>query len=413
MKKRRSLGLISTTLAVALSVAACGGGAASSGGSGGELKIGVIGPVSGPMAPGGVAIYEGYQLAVEEANADGGVLGRKVTLLKGDAATPEQGISEVNRLSTSEKVDAFAGTYLSSVANTASQTAQRYNKLYWDTNALATDLTERGLPNFVRSGPSASQFGKVSAESVEGLIAPELGASVDGLRVFITHEDSIYGSSVAGIQEELLKEAGATVVARVGYSAASADLTSVIIRGQEAKPDLWIQTGYVPDSSLLLRTAKQQNFRPDAIELVGTGDTDEFLEAVGKEQLEGVLVTGYPQPDLSPDFGPGAAEYLEAYKTKFGGVPNFPQTMAAYVGMQMMLGTIEEAGSTDPAKVRSIMEGADEPRSSYATGFGQKYDDEYQNTMALPTVIQWQGGKRVTVYPTDAVAEGTEIIPLG
>ena len=52
----------------------------------------------------------------------------------------------------------FVGTYISAVSNAASDAALRYSKVYWDTNALAAELTERGLPNFVRSGPYAASF---------------------------------------------------------------------------------------------------------------------------------------------------------------------------------------------------------------------------------------------------------------
>ena len=54
----------------------------------------------------------------------------------------------------------FVGTYISAVSNAASDAALRYSKIYWDTNALAADLTERGLPNFVRSGPYAASFAR-------------------------------------------------------------------------------------------------------------------------------------------------------------------------------------------------------------------------------------------------------------
>ena len=410
MKNRRSVGLLAAALAVALGVAGCGSDTGTENKAGGELKIGVIGPYSGPNAPGGEAIYQGYQLAADQANADGGVDGRQVKLVKGDAQTPEQGISEVNRLATSSKVDAFAGTYISGVSNTASKAAERYQKLYWDTNALSADLTERGLTNFVRSGPNSDHFGLVSAKSVSELVAPSLGISADKIRVFVTHEDSAYGSSIAAVQKAELKKAGVQVVGTAAYAASSVDVSSVIVRGQQAKPDLWIQTGYVPDSSLLLRTADQQGFKPKAIELVGTGDTEEFLKAVGADKLNGVLVTGYAQPDVAPAFGPGANDYLKAYDKKFGGEPNFPQTMTAYVGMKMMLNAIKEAGSADPAKVRKVLDGINEPESTYATGFGQKYDKNYQNTLALPTVLQWQGGKRITLYPKAAAQPGSMLI---
>jgi branched-chain amino acid transport system substrate-binding protein len=400
---------LAALLAVALTAAACGGddegggsGGGGGGGGGGELKIGVINPYSGPNAPGGEAIYQGYEIAVEEANADGGVMGRQVTLVRGDAAAPEQGISEVNRLATSENVDLFAGTYLSGIANTASETALRYGKVYWDTNATAGDLTERGLENFARSGPMAVQFAQVAGDAVENVVPESIGKDVADLRVCVTHEESIYGTSISERVVENLEELGAEVTATVAYAPTSPDLGNVVLRCQEGNPDVWVETGYVSDINLLLRTAEQQGFAPAARVLIGTGDTRLTLDAVTAEVLEGVFVVGYPHFDIQEKYAPGAAEFLEAFKEKHGSEPTFPQTLTAYAGMKMLFDALDEAESTEPAAVMEVISGWEKPLGTYPTGYGAEFDDNRQNTLALPTVTQWQGGKSVTVYPEDA-----------
>ena len=70
----------------------------------------------------------------------------------------------------------------------------------------------------------------------------------------------------------------------------------------------------MPDGSLLLRTMRDQGFKPPAIMMAATGDTFETLDALGKEYLEGITVVGYPRPDQTETYGPGAAAYLAAYK---------------------------------------------------------------------------------------------------
>ena len=175
------------------------------------IRIGAINPYSGPVALYGDEVARGYQLAIDEANAKGGVIGRKIELLRGDARNPQQGIAAVEKLAA-DKVDVFVGTYISAVSNAASDAALRYSKIYWDTNALAADLTERGLPNFIRSGPYASSFAEVSANAAKDLLAPALGKPIKGLKVWIESEDSIYGTSIAKQQKELLEKDGATVV---------------------------------------------------------------------------------------------------------------------------------------------------------------------------------------------------------
>ena len=99
------------------------------------LKVGAINPFSGPTAQYGAEVTRGFEMAAAQANANGGVLGRKVEIVNGDAANPQQGIQAVELLMNRDKVDLFAGTYTSGISNTASDAAMRFNKLYLETKA--------------------------------------------------------------------------------------------------------------------------------------------------------------------------------------------------------------------------------------------------------------------------------------
>jgi branched-chain amino acid transport system substrate-binding protein len=399
----RSRGLIA---ALAATLLAAGSALAQQ-----PIRIGAINPYSGPVALYGDEVARGYQLAIDEANAKGGVLGRRIELLRGDASNPQQGIAAVEKL-VADKVDIFVGTYISAVSNAASDAAMRYSKVYWDTNALAADLTERGLPNFVRSGPYAANFAEVSANATRELLAPALGKPVKGLKVWIESEDSIYGTSIAKRQKELLEKDGVVVVGVGAHNFRANDLTDSVLRAKSAAPDVWINTGYVPDGNLLLRTMRDQGFAPQAILLVGTGDTFETLDALGAEYLQGITVVGYPRPDQTEAFGPGAAAYLAAYKKKYERDPIAPQSMTAYVGVQMLIEAIAAAGSVEVEKIRAAAAKLDKPAKSYATGFGVKFDAKFQNTRSFPTVVQWQSGKIVTVYPKEAAQPDVKLVNL-
>ena len=133
------------------------------------IKIGALNPYSGPLALYGTEVTRGYELATDKVNAAGGVLGKKIELIRGDVTNAQQGITTVEQLVNKEKVDMFVGTYISGISLTASDAALRYNKLYWETNAVAQILTERKLPNFIRSGPDGraeSPVGRGTAHNV-------------------------------------------------------------------------------------------------------------------------------------------------------------------------------------------------------------------------------------------------------
>jgi branched-chain amino acid transport system substrate-binding protein len=387
-------------------LALAAGGLASDALAQAALRIGAINPYSGPLALYGDEVARGYQLAVDERNASGGVLGRKVELVRGDATNPQQGIAAVDQLVTRDKVDLFIGTYISAVSNAASDAAQRYNKVYWETNAVAAELTERGLPNFIRAGPNANNFADMSVRAVLELITPALGRQPT---VWLEHEDSIYGKSIADIQKKLLEAKGIKVLGQGAHNFKAADLTDVVLRGKRANPDVWLLTGYVPDTNLLLKTAREQGFKPPVILTVGTGDTNETLDALGADYLEGVMVVSYPRPDISEKFGPGASAYLASYRKAFNREPVAPQGLSAFTGMKILLETLDAAGSTDVDKVRAAAARLDKPANSYPSGFGVKFDDKFQNTRASFTVIQWQGGKQVTVFPAEARAQGVAL----
>jgi branched-chain amino acid transport system substrate-binding protein len=376
------------------------------------IKVGSINPFAGPMALYGDEVTRGYELAADEINAKGGLLGKQIEVIRGSATSPQEGIAAVEQLAGREEVEVFVGTYLSAVSQAASEAALTYDKLYWDTNALASVLTERGLPNFVRSGPYAYSFADRSVEFVLELVAPAIGKAPEDLTVWIEHEESIYGTSIAERQKEALEAAGAKVLGVGAHNFKAIDLTDSVLRARDANPDVWLQTGYVPDGNLLLRTARDQGFTPPATVFVGTGDTNETLEALGAEGLEGLMVVSYPRPDIDESYGPGADAYLAAYKEKYGQDPIAPQSMAAYVGFKMMAEAVEMAGSTSPAAVREALAGFDKPEGSYATGFGAQFDENAQNARAFPTVIQWQDGKPVTIYPR-AAAGSAEAKGLG
>jgi branched-chain amino acid transport system substrate-binding protein len=376
------------------------------------IKIGALNPYSGPLALYGTEVTRGYEVAVDKVNAAGGVLGRKIELIRGDVSNPQQGIATVEQLVAKDKVDMFVGTYISAIALTASDTAMRYNKLYWETNAVAQSLTERGLPNFIRSGPDGGAFANTSAATVRDLIAPALKKDVKDLKIWIEHEDSIYGTSIAQGQKRILEAFGAKVVGVGAHSARSIDLNDTVLRAKQAAPDVLIQTGYVPDGNLLLRTAREQGFKPAAMLFVGTGDTPETLQALGASSIEGVLVVGYPRNDISEAFGPGNKAYLEAYRAKYKSDPVAPQGMAAYSGFLILVEALKAAGSLDIGKVQAAAAKLDKPENTYPSGFGAKFDKTFQNVRASFTTSQWQAGKMVTVFPKTAVLPGVALKPL-
>lgn len=375
------------------------------------IKIGAVTPSTGMMAPSGNDLARSFELAVDRINAEGGLLGKKLVLIRGSASTAQEAIAAVDQLVSKDKVDLFIGTIITPVSNAASEAAMNYGKLYWEEGALANELTERGLPNFVRSGPNATAFAKQSVQGIIELVAKKLGKQPKDLKIWIEHEDSAYGTSVATVQAQLLKNAGAQVFVGA-HSARAMDLTDAVLRAKAVVPDLWLMDNYVNDLHLLLKTARDQNFKPSAIICLGTGDTPETLAAMGKENLEGVLLVSYPRTDTNERYGPGAAAFAKAFTNKYGSPPFVTTGMTGYVGMRMLAEAIKAAGSVEYAKVIKAAAAMDKPEGFYETGYGVKFDSHMQNIRAMPVIAQWQNGKVVTIYPLAAAPNGAVMIDL-
>jgi branched-chain amino acid transport system substrate-binding protein len=402
---RRQFGLIVSGAALVSSRA---GGAFA---QGAPIKFGAVNPYSGPMAQYGDELSLCFELAAEQANAAGGVLGRKIEIVRGSATSAQEGIAAVEQLVGRDKVDILLGTYVSAISNAASEAALNNGKLYWETNALARDLTDRGLPNYARSGPSSNEFAARSVEGAIKIVAAKLKKEAKDLKVWIEHEDSAYGTSIFKEQDRLFKEAGVSY--GVGtHSARAIDLTDSILRAKNAAPDVWMSTGYVGDTNLLLRAARDQGFKPPAIMLLGVGDTKETLDALGKDFLEGVLLISYARPDVNETYSPGAAAFLKLYRDKFKREPIAPQGMNAFFGAKLLIEAIAKAGSTEYEKIIKAAASLDKPLGTYEAGYGVKFNDKMQNTRAFPVIAQWQGGQVKAVFPEAAASSGVAVVNI-
>ena len=404
---RRGIGKLLAKSALALATAGCVVFTASA--QTGPIKIGVVTPNAGGMAVIGDDLARNYELAADYLNAKGGIRGRKIQIIRGDATNAQEAIAAVEKLVGRDKVEIVAGTIASFMSIAASETAMNYNVLYWETNSLAKNLTERGLPNFARSGPSSDHFAQIAVKGTLESLSKKIGKNAKDLKIWIEHEDSNYGTSIAEEQKKLFEKAGATVVTS-GHSLKAIDLTDSILRAKNMNPDIWISAGYVVDTNLLLRTSREQGFKPAATILVGVGDTNETLSAIGADYLNGVIVASYPRAAINPKFGPGAAEVAKAYEAKYKVPPVATSGTNGYVGMLMLARAIDAAGGSTAYKdVLAAAKKMDVPLGTFETGYGIKFDDNMQNTRAMPTLSQWQDGKVVIVYPPEAMVSGAEL----
>lgn len=368
----------------------------------GPIPFGALYPFSGALALLGDESFRGLEIAVEERNAAGGVLGRPVRLAKGDAVDQSQAIGEVRRLMSAEHVAAVFGTYASPLVFAASQATELAGTPYFELGAISDPITERGFKYLFRSCATASAFGTATVDAVNNALAPLWGVDPKGLKVAILHEDALYGSTVSGFQAARCKELDLNVVEKLSYSATTMDLSSVVQRLRGAAADVVLHTGYQNDIVLFFRQMKQVGWKPRMIVGSGGGHSlQDTANAVGPD-YEGLANVDFTQYAVNEKAAPGVKGVLAAYEKKYGTKPRSGHSLANYMGAKVFLDAVARAGSLDHDKLRAAVLATDVPIGSTATGWGVKFDDKGQNTRAKPFLLQWQDSSQVTVFPEDA-----------
>src|SRR5690554_1184170 len=387
----------------ALTAAAAAGVLLAASGAAADVKFGALYPFSGDLALLGEESYRGLEIAVEEINANGGVQGEQIVLERGDAVDNNQAIGEARRLISREQVAGIFGSYASSRSIAASQVAELSGIPYFELGAVADEVTGRGLEWLWRTNPTAEHMGQLIVEMTVEAIAPRLNRDPGDLRIAIIHEDSSYGTSVAGHQERYGKEAGLNIVTVQAYPANTVDMSSLVLDLQSRDIDVVYQTSYQNDSVLFLQQADEAGFKPAAIVGGGGGySLQPTADAVGHELIDGVLNADFTQYLVNTEATPGLEDFVSAYEERYGTFPRSGHSLNNYVGAKAILQALDEADGFDPDAIAETMAAIDIPAGQTAAGYGMLFDDTHQNERAAMMGLQWQDGKLVTVYPEEA-----------
>ena len=371
-----------------------------------ELRVGALFPFSGALALLGDESFRGLEIAVEERNAAGGVAGRPVRLVRGDAADEAQATAESRRLVTAERVAAIFGTYASPPSFAATQVAEVQGIAYFELGALSDSITERGLRSVIRTCPRAAEFAAVSVDALDQVLAPAWGVEARALRIALLHEDGLDGQGVAAAQEADLRRRGLQQVERIGYAARSAEFPPLIQRLRGASADVVLHAGRQNDILLFFRALEEVGWRPRMVVGAGGGySLGDTARAIGPA-FEGVMNVDVPQFAVNDAFAPRAAAFAEAYKRRFGADPRSGQSLSGYVGALACLEAMHRAGGAERDRVRAAVLATDLPEGAAANGWGMRFDERGQNTRARPLLMQWQGGRLVTIFPAGAAVTG-------
>ena len=376
-----------------------------------EVVIGVIYPFSGASAQMGVDAQKSFETALDIINrnhdfdlplAKGeglpGLGGAKVRLVFADhQADPQKGRAETERLITQEKVCAVVGTYQSAVAVTVSQICERYQVPFISADNSSPSLHRRGLKFYFRAAPHDEMFSAAMFNFFDAM--KKKGSKIETLSLF--HEDTIFGTDSANTQLKLASERGYKIATDIKYRSNSPSLSAEVQQLKSGAADVLMPSSYTTDGILLVRTMNELGYKPKAIVAQNAGFSEKALyDAVG-DKLEGVISRGSFSLDLAAK-RPMVGKVNAMFKEKSGKDFN-DLTSRQFMGLLVMAEAINRAKSTDGEKIRAALVATDIPGEQTIMPWKRvKFDESGQNNDADPVLLQYIGGKFVTVFPPQA-----------
>jgi branched-chain amino acid transport system substrate-binding protein len=300
-----------------------------------DIAISTVGPMTGQYASFGQQMKAGAELAVEDLNAKGGVLGQQVRLLvEDDACDPKQAVAAANKLA-GEGVALVAGHFCSGSSIPASQVYEEENIVQISPASTNPKLTDEGGPNVFRVCGRDDQQGLVAGD----LLSTRFG----GGKIAILHDKTAYGKGLADETKAALNAKGVQEAMYEAYTAGEKDYSALISKMKAAGVDTFYVGGYHTEAALMIRQAHEQGYKPQLV----SGDalvTDEFWKISGPAG-EGTLMTFSPDPRRNTE----AAPIVERFRAK--GIEPEGYTLYTYGAIQAWAQAAEAAGSVDAGAV--------------------------------------------------------------
>lgn len=344
-------------------------------GGGDTIVIGEFASLTGKEANFGTSAHEGTVLAVEQINAEGGVLGKKIELKTEDNLSKAgESANIVNKLIAKDRVVAVLGEVASSRSLEAAPICQQNGIPMISPASTNPKVTETGDHVFRVCFIDPFQ-GTVMANFAQNTL------KVSKVAVF-TDVKSDYSKGLAKFFKERFAESG-QIVAELDYSGGDKDFRAQLTTIKNSNPEAVFVPGYYTDVALIRIQARQLGL--DVPFLGGDGWEGADLLTIGKEAVEGdYFSTHYSSEEGSPK---GKA-FIEDYKARYNG--KTPDAMAAlgYDSAMILADAIQRAGSTEGAKIRDALAAT----KDYEAVTGRITLNENRDAVKAAVILQVQGG---------------------
>ncbi|MGH8912021.1 MAG: branched-chain amino acid ABC transporter substrate-binding protein [Acidimicrobiia bacterium] len=331
------------------------------------IRIGLEGPITGEQASNGVDMLRGARLAVEEANAEGGVLGRRIELMAlDDQADPEVGV-EVVQDAVDAGVFAVVGPYNSSVG-------VENLPIYLDNGIipihLTTDSETNGMGFTIQ--PKDYQLAPIEAAAISDFFGAR--------RVAVLYDPSTFTKGIAFGLRDLLEEAGVSIVAfqKEDPDTWRSEESDLVRRVMAEEPDFIYASTYFPEGAWIAQDILDLENPPAC--LMGLANQDPgFVEIAGLEAARACPSSGVPDAAQFPQ----AQGYVEDYRDRFGTDPGTWGTFT-YDSVKLLFDAVRRAESWDSDAVNDELTATEGYEGITGT---TTIDESNGNRVDVPVVI--------------------------
>lgn len=342
--RRAAMTIVGLMLASACAKAPTGGSQAG----GDTIKVGILHSLSGTMAISETSLRDAELMAIEEINAAGGVLGRKIEPIVEDGASDWPTFAEkAQKLLSSDKVATVFGCWTSASRKAVKPVFEKLGGLLW------YPVQYEGLeasPNIFYTGAAPNQQ---IVPAVDWLL--EQGKK----RMFLLGSDYVFPRTANQIIKAQLKAKGGEAVGEQYTPLGHTDYTTVIAKLRDAKPDVVFNTLNGDSNVAFFKQLKDAGIAAKDMPTMSVSIAEEEIRGIGPENMVGhMAVWNYFQTTATPE----NTTFVEKYRAKYGAkrVTDDP-IEAAYIQVYLWAEAVKKAGSTDVDKVRAAAAGLEFP----------------------------------------------------
>lgn len=336
LSRGRFMALLGTVGSLAL--VGCGGG-----GGGDTILVGEFASLTGKEATFGISSHEGTQLAIEEINAAGGVLGKKLELkTEDDQSKAGEPANVVNKLISKDGVVAVLGEVASSRSMEAAPICQQ--------NSIPMISPASTNPKVTETGDYI--FRVCFIDPFQGTVMANFATNTLKAKKVAVFTDvkSDYSKGLAKFFKEGFLKAGGQIVSELDFNGGDKDFKGQLTAIKNAAPDAVFIPGYYTDVALIAIQAKQLGLTVPLIG--GDGWESDTLVKIGGDAVEGHYFSTHYASDAA---SPKVTAFVEAYKKRYNG--KVPDAMAAlgYDSALFLADAIKRAGTTEGPKLRDAL----------------------------------------------------------